>query len=174
MKIENTTEGSAEALAHLLGLTARQVQRLAKDGVISRTAHGRYDLPAAVQAWGAYVAHGKASAELGAERRRLTAAQAYRVEIENKRLDGLLLDADDVGAALNEAMTIVATGMDSLGGRVAAELAVMTDTAAIRQLLLKETRRIRTSAADKLQHLAESHGARSEPATKARRGKRAK
>lgn len=174
MKIENTTEASADAVAHLLGITSRQVQRLVKTGIIPRTARGHYDLAASVQAWGAYLAQGKTTAEIGTERRRLIAAQASKTELDVRRMNGELLDAEDVAIVLNEAMTIIATGLDGLGGRLAAELASLTDTAVIRQRLLTETRRIRGVAADKLAALGAigRAGGPSAPGRKAVKGKR--
>lgn len=158
MRIESTTAATAEELAHLLGITSRQVQRLAKAGILPRSARGSYDLAAGVQAWGAYLSQGKATAELGSERRRLTSAQAYRAEIENKRIDGQLFLAADVEIVVSAAMTVVAAGLDSLGGRLAAELAAESDPGVIRQRLLRETRQIRAAAADRLQNLAASGG----------------
>lgn len=158
MKIENTAEAPADALAHLLGITSRQVQRLAKAGILPRSARGSYDLAAGVQAWGAYLSQGKATAELGSERRRLIAAQAYRAEVENRRIDGELLLREDVTIVVSAAMATVATALDALGGRLANELAAESDPGVIRQKLLAETRRIRTQASDQLRNLAATHG----------------
>ena len=99
------------------------------------------------------MSHGKATAELGSERRRLVSAQARRAEMEVAKAEGEMLLADDVQIVLNEAMTIIANGMESLGGRLASELANDNDPASIRQKILRETRQIRSDAADKLVRL---------------------
>lgn len=153
MEIQDSSRVDRGSMARILGLSERQVTNLANDGVLPQSSKGKYDLVAAVQAYVHYVARGKVHTQVVDARTRLTEAQARNAEIEAERRAGQLLDREDVQTVLNEAMTIIATGMDGLGGRLANELAGDSDPASIRQKLLSETRRIRASAADKFARL---------------------
>ncbi|MBF0182744.1 MAG: terminase small subunit [Magnetococcales bacterium] len=87
------------------------------------------------------------------ERIRLTSAQANKAEMEVSQMSNLFVEKEAVKAVFAEAMVIIATQMDGLGGRLASELAGMTNQAEIQALLLRETRRIRATAAAKLGEL---------------------
>lgn len=153
MEIPDSSRVDRVTMARILDLSERQLTRLANDGVIPQSTKGKYDLAVAVQAYVHYVARGKVHSQVVDARTRLTEAQARTAEIEAERRANQLLDREDVQTVLNETMTIIATGMDSIGGRLASELAGDSDPASIRQKLLSETRRIRASAADKLARL---------------------
>lgn len=140
-------------MARILGLSERQVTRLANDGVIPQSTKGKYNLAVAVQAYVHYVARGKVHTQTVDARTRLTEAQARNAELEAERKGGQLLDREDVQTVLNEAMTIIATGMDSQASRLSGIFAKLSDPAIIRQTLLSENRQIRAGAADKLARL---------------------
>jgi hypothetical protein len=84
---------------------------------------------------------------------RLKSAQAEAAELDVAQKLGKVIPLEDVRIAISEAMVIVGSQLDGLGGRCAAQLAVMTDAAEIRRFLLNETRRIRAAAADRLKGL---------------------
>ncbi|MBF0449005.1 MAG: terminase small subunit [Magnetococcales bacterium] len=88
---------------------------------------------------------------MAAEQLRLTRSKADIEEIRARELAGQYLETEAVRETFAEAMVIVSTQMDGLGGRVANQLAGMTSVAEIRDLIFKETRNIRRAAADKLQ-----------------------
>lgn len=144
---------SGTELADLIGITDRQVRNLHRANVLHQAGKGKYPLAESLQAYIAYAAHGKVQSEVIDSKSRLLSAQARNAEIEADRKAGKLLDLDDVQTVLNETMTIIASQMDGLGGRLANELAGESDPAIIRQKLLSETRRIRATAADKLARL---------------------
>lgn len=86
--------------------------------------------------------------------RRLAAARADRAEVEAARARAEVIPMADAQFVMNEAMAVIASQLDGLGGRLASELAAISEPAAIRQKLLAETRRIRAAAADRLAKLA--------------------
>ncbi len=87
-----------------------------------------------------------------------TAHEAYKAEREKIALQidkKAVVDREAVKTIFAEAMVVIATQMDGLGGRLASELAGMTNPAEIQALLLRETRRIRSVAASILQKMVE-------------------
>jgi phage terminase Nu1 subunit (DNA packaging protein) len=179
MKLDEVDVGT---VATVIGRTERQVQRLVKDGVIQRTARGRYHLPTAVQSWGAWLVSGRSSSDISAERRKLLAAQARIKTVEARVAEASVISWNDAQAIVNEIGATCVMLMEGLPGRLAGQLSGMTDTAEIRKLLLDELRQIRTAAADRFDKLvAMAHGGpdprrtptrrpagASKPATKAR------
>ena len=93
---------------------------------------------------------------------RLDRLRADQVEFDLSIKRGEYLPADDVQIVLNEAMVIISSNEDAIPGRLAQQLANMTDAAQIRKLLLKELRRGRSSAADRIVEYA-TGAARSKP-----------
>ncbi len=89
---------SGPTLARRLGLTPTTVSKLGGDGVLVRVSRGRYALWPSV---GGYVEHQRRSAS-GREspsaiaRVRLLKAQASKVEFENAKARGALVDIHDV------------------------------------------------------------------------------
>ena len=170
---------SVEAIAELINLTPRRIQQLAKDGVIPKPKRGLYDAGLTIRAYVEFLqkaTEGRApdatSAAVKVQKSRLLEAQARRAELETAKAEGKMLDVNDVQQVFNEMATVVASGLEALPGRVAGELATITDPAVIRQRLLREARQIRSSLADKFQSLAANGG--SAPAAKRRQGKRSK
>lgn len=145
-------QANAAELAELIGITDRQVRNLHRANVLLQNGK-KYPLAQSIQAYVAYAAHGKVQSEVVDSKSRLMSAQARNAEMDADRKAGQLLDVNDVQSVVNETMTIIAGGLDSLGGRLAGELAGDTDPAIIRQKLLNETRRIRSAAADRLASL---------------------
>lgn len=170
MEIPDTSRIDRVTMARILNLSERQVTRLANDGVLPQSSKGKYNLATTVQAYVHYVSRGKVHTQVVDARTRLTEAQARNAEIEADRRAGQLLDREDVQVVVSAAMVVIATGMDSLGGRLAAELAGIDDPAAIRHRLLAETRRIRAQAAEQLRCLADTNGRSTKPVAKKPRG----
>ena len=146
-----------EVLA-VLGISDGMLAHLFKEGVFPNEAktgvRNRYDLPMLVQAFVKYHAEGQSRSDMAEEKRLLVIAQRKRLELEEKERTGGLVPRDDAQKAFNETMVLVATQLDGLPGRVAGELAGITEPAEVRALLLDETRRIRDAAAAKLRDWA--------------------
>ena len=86
-------------IAKLLILTERQVQVLAKDGILPRAQPGRYELAPVVQAYIRYLrerAMGSASGGSEDDRGRLTRAKADIAEMEAERLRESLIPEDQI------------------------------------------------------------------------------
>lgn len=100
-------------------------------------------------------ARDKGQTTLAGENIRLTTAKAEKTELEVAEKRGQLLHDDIVDQALQATFTTISTQVRAFGSRLAGELAGMTDPAAIRELLNEESRRVLTSAAEQVAHLAE-------------------
>lgn len=96
---------TAGTIAKLLLITPRRLQQLAKDGHVPKAERGRYDLVAAVQGYVKYlrdraIAGDAAAGGEAQDRVRLVKAKADIAEFEARRLEGDLVPAEEVGAAL--------------------------------------------------------------------------
>ena len=98
----------------------------------------------------------------GGERERLARVQADKVELENARKRGELIYADQVAEVLSTLAADVAAGMDAISGRLANELAGITDPAVIRGRIREEHRAVRGAFADATTKLADALGASSD------------
>ena len=107
----------------------------------------------------------------GGERERLASEQADKIALENARKRGELLHADQVAEVLAKLGAELAARHDAVPGRVAGELAGLTDPGVIRGRLLEELRAVRGAVADAAAELADALGADEEavgdPATAA-------
>ena len=92
--------------------------------------------------------------EKGSSRIELDRARAKKARIDADKAEGSVIKITDAQAVFNEIAVTYATQLDGLGGRLAGQLSGMTDTAAIRLLILNETRNIRATAADRFRRLA--------------------
>lgn len=84
------------------------------------------------------------------EEKRLVAARARKVELETQQLKGELVPITEIQVLLNEVAVIYGTGLESLSGRLANELAGIKKPAEIKERIHIETRRIRKATAGKL------------------------
>lgn len=124
---------SESELADLLGVTSRQIRNLAADGVAKKAGPARYELRASVRAYAeslrAKASRGRAKAddpELRAERLRLAAAQAEKVELSNARTRGELLPAREVESAWAGVLREVRAGMLAVPSRASQSLPHLT------------------------------------------------
>lgn len=145
---------SREQLADVIGLKKRQITILFQEGVVKKNKNDKYDLCEAVPDYIAYCSYGKVNEQRVKGKNRLDVARAEKEEMLVAKLKKLLIPLDDAQIAINEAMVIIGTQLDGIGGRMASELAGISEPAIVRQKLLNETRRIRKAAADKLARLA--------------------
>ena len=82
---------------------------------------------------------------------KLIIARRTKTELETAVMSGKLVDFDEFVVAASEAMQIISMRDEGMAGRLAAELAAMSDAAAIRVKLLHELRANRAEAALRLQ-----------------------
>lgn len=137
----------AATIASLLMLTPRRVQQLAKDGVIPKDGHGRYQLAPAVQGYIRFLQERQitGSAPRGqaldyhAEKARLVKAQADVAEIAAERARGESLPASEVKAAgLAVVAEVRANLLGSVPGRIAARVRGVTDETALKRAVKDE------------------------------------
>jgi phage terminase Nu1 subunit (DNA packaging protein) len=156
---------SAREIAGHLGVTARHVARMVGRGMPTTS------LEAAAEWRKKHLQQGARNKGDGAEEsdfdepqtiaeqtRRLRKAQADLAELEAAARSAELAPVADMRDAWSESIVMCASQMDSIAGRCAARLAVMTDVAEIRDYLLKETRAIREAMSLRLQDWARSIG----------------
>jgi len=92
---------SAPTIAHLFNLTERRVQQLAKEKVIPKPPHGKYELIGAVRGYIQYLkerASGQQSVatEYPSERLRLITAQANEIELSVAEPRAELVSIDEL------------------------------------------------------------------------------
>jgi hypothetical protein len=159
---------ASPALARLLGVHDSHVRRLARTGVLPRAGaseRAKFDIRVAVPAFVRYVRSGEnASSDLAEAKLRLTEAQRRDLELRTRQRQRQTVDLDEVASAFDAAMVEIGSQLDGLGGRLAGDLAAVNDPAVIRRRLFDETRRIRNTAADRLEALASADAGREPPA----------
>src|ERR1043166_2692750 len=101
----------------------------------------------------------KESSKSGSQRERLAKEQADKFEIENARRRGELILSSQVASVLSTLGADLAQRHDGLPGRLANELAGISDPAQIRERLLDELRIVRGAFSDAVDKLADALGA---------------
>ena len=139
---------SHRELASIIGMSPRRISQLVADGM-PKSGPDRYDLGICVRWWVDRWRGKEADSEEGVtQRQRLTRMQADKVQTEVQILRGTLVRAIEVEHVMAAAAAVVAGSLDSIGPRVAGEVAELQDPALIQEVLLRETRSIRESLAD--------------------------
>lgn len=169
---------SATFLASLFSVTEAAVMKWVREGGMPKgEKHGRYNLKACIE-WRIRCLVEKASDpeesdDLKEERRKLIVAQRHGQELNNARERAELLDANLVASAIHGAFADVATGLDSLGPRIAGRVAMIDDPGTIQKMIFDECRNIRRTAAGRLQAFADSLGGGEDPGRPAKPKRRA-
>ncbi len=81
---------------------------------------------------------------------------AKKAKIELDQMEGKVLDFGEVEQVFAEAMVILSTALDGLGGRIADDVAGMTDRAEIRDLIFRECRQLRAEISEKLSKISDA------------------
>ncbi len=123
---ENGDLVNAADLAEWLGLTPNRVSALAREGVLPRNASKLFPLKTAVRA---YADHARAGAqgrrvdsELAAEKLRAAKATAEKLEIQNAKARGELLDGKEVATAWRSIVTDLRAAVLAVPSRVAGQM----------------------------------------------------
>ncbi len=123
MEIDAKTEVNATTLASVLGLTARRIQQLAQDGIISTASKGRYNLCESVQNYITYREDEKPLSK--AESDKLNAeiefrrARATRATLETNELLGKMHRSEDVAELTADLIYTIRGAFLALPGRLA-------------------------------------------------------
>lgn len=156
---------SKKDLADLLGKSERWISKLIEEGLPTCGGGGRgvavqIDSQAAID-WliaremrrelGDEDEDADGAASASTEDRMLKRARREKLQIEIDHARSLLIPVDAVIFFHTTIAAVYATQLDALASRMASELAVIDDPAAIRARLFEESRRIRASTADRLE-----------------------
>lgn len=145
---------SASEMAALLGITERRLQQLVDEGYVPRHERGAYQAGPAVRG---YIRSVKESGgNRNKEHAALARAQAEKVRRENLRARGALQPVELVDETLQGVAGVIVPELEGLPGRVANELAGISEPGVIRARLQDECRAIRTSVADYLERRADT------------------
>ncbi|MFN2164759.1 MAG: hypothetical protein ACK2U9_00680 [Anaerolineae bacterium] len=154
MLIEDTEKTPRKVLLQLLELTATNFQKLKQAGVFQAEGHGAYDLKRSIAAWLQFHLDGAKPGDLTEARRLLVIAQERKTQLDIKERERELVPLQEAQAIFDKTMVLIGAQLDGLAGRMAMELAGITDPAAVRAALFDETRRIRDEAARQLSNWA--------------------
>lgn len=135
-------------IAECLGVTDGRINQMTKAGM-PQAARGKYSVPDCVR-W--YIdmrlKSGTGSSNVNEARKKLYDEQIEKTKLETAKLRGSVIDTDDYHVDLNQMGVLFSSGLDAISGRLAAELAGMSDPAEIAERLLHETNEIRSSVAN--------------------------
>ena len=155
MKIDELTVFSRAFVAHLLGIPARTFADLVKREILPKPTGRKYDAAACVRAFLAYKIADRGPANAAFEKARLTREQADRAALQNAVRRGELLIAAEVHQVNLEIAADFAGRVDGIPGRVAGELAAITDPGEVRARLVIEMRALRSGFADAILKIAQ-------------------
>lgn len=163
------------ALSELFGVRPETITRMAKVEGMPKSARGKYLVIECVE-WLIARERDKGGRETPADKKaRMEVAkeQALRYRIDNAKQLGELIPASVVQAAVNQMASNIASQLDGLAPRMAAELASIDDPATIQRALFNECRDIRTATATTFATIADSinGGPDIEAATEQERGR---
>ena len=131
-------------LAKLFNLTAVRVQQLAKDGVITKSERGRYDLWSSIRGYIKYLQERKVNQwddgdkddeGYGHHRSRLTRAKADMAEIEASIAKGQAHDAGAVEAVWTDMLMNCRSKLLAMPTRLAPKLRKETHLTSVREIL---------------------------------------
>jgi len=142
MEFDAKMEVNTKTLALVLGLTARRVQQLAQDGVITAAGRGRYPLAGAVQEYIEYRAAEKPLSQAETEKLNsevvIKKAKAVMMSMEAKELQGKMHRAEDVANMTEDLIYATRSMLLALPGRLAVDAAAVSDPAEMSELIRRE------------------------------------
>jgi phage terminase Nu1 subunit (DNA packaging protein) len=149
-KIKNadilTVTVPATTLAKIIGVTDRQIRNLADEGVLIKTAHGKYNL---VESMKNYITMLKTSKEiqkkstdydLDEEKAKHERLKIQKTEIELQITRGQLHAAEDVEQVMSDMLTYFRTKIMGLPSKLAPQLINMHKATDVEKLLADECR----------------------------------
>lgn len=119
-------EISVKFLAQVLGVTERWVQQLEKQGVLTKTGRGRYDLAASVQAYIAFKVESevaRVTPEVTSPGERVKVERARKLQLENDERERRLVQMPDAVAALDAIVGPLRADLSGVPARVTDDVA---------------------------------------------------
>ncbi len=132
--INDLADGSGPALAKLCGITVGTIAGLCKTGVMEALPGplGHYDLPPNIQA---FIRHRSTNKSNESGRHRKTEQETRKLTLLNDEREGQLVLIADASKLWAEYCAALRAGVTSLPGRLASQLAGMSQPAEIRGLI---------------------------------------
>jgi len=151
--------------AGVLRLPSSTFRRYVCTGILPKPSrHGVHDLVDLIGAWIDYVAADRSKdPDIAQAKLRYWRARASREELELEARAGELIPVAVAHQIIVDALSIVRTQTDAIAGRLAMEVAAMTDPAIVRRTLLDEHRRIHRQASEQLARLYGTANGSGEP-----------
>lgn len=138
----------------LLELSDRRLQQLVAEGWIPRAVRGQYSLRDSVRGYIRYLKQAQRDSNRGGETARLARAQAVKVEMENFRRMGELGAWPQLFEVMAGLIVQMKASHEGVPGRLASELAAISDPPLVYKRLQQELRRIDDLCADYLEQRA--------------------
>lgn len=146
----------APIMANLLEITPRRLQQLVADGWIARPIHGKYSLVETVRGYIRFLKQSQRDNQRGGETARVARAQAVKLEMENFRRMGELGAWPQIIDVMSGLIVTMKSSHEGVPGRLASELAAISEPPVIYKRLQQELRRIDDLCADYLEQRAAS------------------
>jgi len=138
-------------IAEILNVSDRWIQKLSKEGVIPKPVKGEYELGATVKAYVGFL-QGKVSGDEVAQVRKAVEDEKLRkIRLENDAREGNVIYVDEARHIINEMAASVKLFTNSIPGRMANELAIVSEPAIIKKMLLNEIRSAQESISVQLE-----------------------
>lgn len=141
-------------LARVLGVTRETVRLRKNDGTFEEVSRGKYDLAKTVQAYIAYVDRDRQSKEIASAKHDVEVERARKLKLENDRVEGSSLDADEVKGVFAQSFILLRQRMSAMPARMDAELAGTSDRIEVRDILERECDGYLRDCAAELEKLA--------------------
>ena len=140
-----------QQIADFIGVTRGRIAQLVEKGM-PKEDRGKFNAPDCIQWYINFRIEGargpEGSSDVNEARKKLYDAQVIKTELETSRIKRETIPADEHMIDMNQLAVMFSSGLDAIGGRLAAQLAGMTDPAVISEHLTMETNVIRESVAD--------------------------
>lgn len=144
-----TSSCDLKTLSELLNLSARRLQQLAHEGVVTKLSRGQYDLARSVQGYVSYLnaqIPNKVNSEettdvralTNASRAKLVTEKAIMAKMDRREMEKSLLEASEVKRDAATSAVNVRQAMMSLPDSLSPLLVQMSDAREIRSLLRRE------------------------------------
>lgn len=150
------TRVSHRVVAEVIGRTPSKVRDYVNRDILPKPTDSKYDLPACVQAYVHWVKRGHANAVEFDARKSVLEEKYKSLKLENDKRAGRQVDTEEVEDVFTRVCSLIAVRLEAIPGRLANELAGMTDAAQIRARLRHEIVDIRTSAESGLKDFVRS------------------
>ena len=136
-------------LARLLSLDISRIGQLVEKG-LPKEGRGKFEDSVCIRWYVDFKSDSTpaASTDVNEARKKLYDAQVVKTELETSRIKRETIPADEHMIDMNQLGVMFSSGLDAIGGRLAAQLAGMDDPAVIAEHLTTETNAIRETVAD--------------------------